>query len=93
MTIEGIIYKIFDVEQKTDRFKVRNFVLKTEDRYSPFISFQLTNKNTEVFEEDGIALGDEVEVSFDVGGKEYEARDGSGTKYFNVLTAWKILIK
>jgi len=93
MILEGKIHEIQDTMQKTESFKVRNFVLDNGDRYSPYVMFQLTNDNCGVFEDSHIQEGDNVEVSFNVGGKDYKDKNTGETKYFNILTAWKIVLR
>ena len=92
MTIKGMIYKVFKTEQKTDTFRVRSFVLKTAQQYSPFISMQLVNDNCEVFESEGIEENDMVRVDFELGGKSYADRHTGEEKFFNTVTAYKVVI-
>lgn len=79
---EGIVHKVFDVEQKSDTFKVRSFVVETEDQYPQFLNFQLVNDKCDLAE--NYTEGDRVKVSFDLRGREWQG------KYFTNLNAWKI---
>jgi single-strand DNA-binding protein len=42
LDITGKLHKVFDVEQKTDSFKAREFVIETPGEYPQFVKFQLT---------------------------------------------------
>lgn len=79
---EGVVHKIFDEEQKSDRFKAREFVIETEDQYPQMIKFQLVNDKCDLAS--GHNEGDRVKVSFDLRGREWQG------KYFTNLQAWKI---
>lgn len=79
---EGVLHKIFDEEQKSDRFKAREFVIETEDQYPQMIKFQLVNDKCDLANSHN--EGDKVKVSFDLRGREWQG------KYFTNLQAWKI---
>ena len=85
-TIQGELFKIMDSEQKSEKFTLRNFILKTRSDYPEYITFQL-HKRGKV---DNINLlknfkeGDIVEVSYNIKGREYNG------KYFNTLEAWRV---
>ena len=79
---EGIIHKIFDTENKTDKFQAREFVIKQEGNYPQFIKFQLTQDRCDLA--DKYKEGDSVKVSFDLRGREWNE------KYFTNLNAWRI---
>ncbi len=79
---EGVLHKVFDEEQKSDRFKAREFVIETEDQYPQFVKFQLVNDKCDLA--NGHNEGERVKVSFDLRGREWNG------KYFTNLQAWKI---
>lgn len=79
---EGVLHKVFDEEQKSERFKAREFVIETEDQYPQFIKFQLVNDKCDLA--NGHNEGERVKVSFDLRGREWNG------KYFTNLQAWKI---
>jgi len=81
-TLEGTLHKIFDTVQKTDSFRVREFVVVTEDRYPQTIKFQLSQDRCESI--DTHSVGDPVSVDFNVVGKEWN------DKYFVNLNAFRI---
>jgi hypothetical protein len=69
--------------QITDKFRVMDFVIQTPDeKYPQSIQFQVMNDRIQ--EMDKFTIGEEVEVSFDVRGREHNG------KYYNTLNALKI---
>ena len=80
---EGKIEKIFDTEQKTDTFSAREFVIEVSDgQYPQMVKFQLVQDKCELM--DDYAEGDQVEVDFDLRGRQWN------DKYFTNLQAWKV---
>jgi hypothetical protein len=76
---------ILKSEPKTisDKFRVMDFVIQTPDeKYPQSIQFQVMNDRIQ--EMDKFTMGEEVEVSFDVRGREHNG------KYYNTLNAFKI---
>jgi hypothetical protein len=80
--IEGIIHKIFDIEQKTASFQTREFVIQTEENYPQFVKFQMTQDRCNMI--DGYQENEKVKVFFDLRGREWNG------KYFTNLNAWRI---
>ena len=73
--------------QVTEKFSKREFVIETEDTYAQHVIFQLANDNTHKL--DGLSIGDSVEVSFNLRGREWTNPQGE-VKYFNTLEAWRV---
>ena len=87
--IKGTIKVIMDVQQISDKFKKREFVLDTKSgQYDQVIALQLTQDNVDMI--DAHKVGDEVNVSFDLRGREWTSPKDGQVKYFNTLSAWKI---
>jgi single-strand DNA-binding protein len=83
LTQRGIIHKIYDAEQKTEKFKVRNFVIKIPSpHYEQYAKFQLIKDRCDLIEP--YVTGEEVIVYFDIHGREWK-----GDFYTN-LSAWRI---
>ncbi|MCB9256937.1 MAG: DUF3127 domain-containing protein [Chitinophagales bacterium] len=82
LDIVGKLHKVFDVEQKTDSFKTREFVIETSGEYPQFVKFQTTQDRCSLIE--AFKEGDELKVHFDLRGREWQG------KYFTNLNAWKI---
>lgn len=90
--LSGKLVEIFPIEQKSERFKKREFVVeKTEnsgDRsFTDYVKFQATNDKCDML--NGMNKGDEVKVSFNIKGNRWEKNDGT-VSYFTNLDAWRI---
>ena len=87
--VTGRLHAIFDAQQKTERFRVREFVLELSEnpRYPQYVQFQLTGDRCESI--DGYSVGDEVTVEFSLRGREWQSPRGE-TRYFNSLDVWTI---
>jgi single-strand DNA-binding protein len=80
---EGVMHRIFDTEQKSASFQVREFVLEIPDgNYPQMAKFQLAQDKVNLV--DNYAIGEKVKVSFDLRGREWQG------KYFTTLNAWRI---
>ncbi len=80
---EGKIVKIFDAESKSASFTAREFVIEVADgQYPQMVKFQLVQDKCGLV--DGYNEGEEIEVDFDLRGREWNE------KYFTNLQAWKI---
>jgi hypothetical protein len=66
----------------SDKFSVREFVITTADKYPQEVIFQTVNDKMDIIAPYG--QGQEVTVSFNVRGREYNG------KYYNTLDAWKV---
>lgn len=82
-TLKGAVKLINEVKVISDKFSVREFVVTTPDaKYPQDIIFQTTNDKTAIL--DSIGVGQEVEVSYNLRGREFNGR------YYNTLDAWKV---
>lgn len=80
---QGKIVKIFDAESKSASFTAREFVIEVADgQYPQMVKFQLVQDKCSLV--DGYNEGEEIEVDFDLRGREWN------DKYFTNLQAWKI---
>jgi single-strand DNA-binding protein len=80
--IDGIVEKIYDTEQKTDTFQAREFVIRTEEQYTQYIKFQMTQDKCAMM--NNFKEGDRIKVFFDLRGRQWQ------DKYFTNLNAWKV---
>ena len=81
--VNGKLHRSFDTEQKTDKFRAREFVLEVEDgQYPQLVKFQLTQDKCDLL--DDYNEGDELTVHFDLRGREWNG------KYFTNLNAWRL---
>lgn len=82
-TIKGAIKLINPIKVISDKFSVREFVVTTPDaKYPQDIIFQTINDKMDVLE--SLGVGQQVEVSYNVRGREFNGR------YYNTLDAWKV---
>lgn len=82
MNVKGKIKSVGNTEQKSAKFSVRTFVLELEGKYPELVEFQLVNDNTLLI--NPFSAGDEIEVEFNLKGREYNGR------VYNSLQVWKI---
>lgn len=82
-TTTGRIKVINDTQTFPSGFQKREFVITTpDDKYPQDIKFELTKDRVERL--DQLAIGDLVEVEFDIRGNEYNS------KYYVNLSAWRV---
>jgi len=88
-SIKGTLKRKGVVEQVSDTFKKRTFVVEdASGQYAQTIEFQAVQDRVELL--DKIATGQPVEVTFFVRGREWtNPKDGS-VRVFNTLDAWKV---
>jgi hypothetical protein len=80
---KGKVILIGPEQVKSEKFTMKEFVIQTQDeKYPQTINFQISNKNMD--QVNSINIGEEVEVSFDIRGNEYNG------KYYNKLNAFKV---
>ena len=87
MQVAGKLVVINATQVVSDKFSKRIFVVETSDQYPQSIEFQLTQDKCDCL--DAYKLGDEVNVSLNIRGREWTSPAGE-VKYFNTLEAWKI---
>jgi hypothetical protein len=81
--VEGKLHRIFPTEQKSASFTAREFVLEVPDgNYPQLIKFQAVQDRCGLL--DNFSEGDQVRVSFDLRGREWNG------KYLTNLNAWRI---
>ncbi len=89
--LTGKLIEKYDVNQVSDRFRKREFVIEiTSGRsgmeFTDYAKFQLTQDRCDLI--DPFNINDEIRVFFDISGNKWE-KDGKVT-YFTNLRAWKI---
>jgi len=86
LVVKGKIEQILKPESGVSRagkeWNKQEFVIETEDQFPKKICFTLFGDKTSLIE--GIASGQEVEVSFNIESREYNGR------WFHNINAWKI---
>ena len=86
--LQGTIKVIKDTQEVSPKFSKREFVVTPPDeKYPQDVSFELQQDHTSML--DGFMEGQEVEVSFDIRGREWTSPTGD-VKYFNTLKAFRV---
>jgi hypothetical protein len=85
----GKIKVLGDVEQKTENFKVRKFVvtIDAESQYPQQVELQAANDKCDMLNQ--FTVGSDVKVAFNLRGREWTSPQGE-VKYFNTLDAWRV---
>ena len=87
MKVTGKIHFVGQVKQVSDKFKSKDVVILTDEKYPQYISIQFTQEKTELVNPKDI--GDQVEVSINLRGREWKSPTGE-IKYFNTIEGWQI---
>lgn len=81
--MKGKLILKLEPRQVSEKFRVMDFVIETPDeKYPQKVQFQILNDRIQ--EMDKYTLGEELEITFDIRGREYNG------KYYNSLNAYKI---
>lgn len=89
--LTGKLFEKFDTIQRTESFKIREFVIEKSDdvngkTITNYIKFQSVQDKTGLV--DGINKGEEIKVHFNIRGSKWE-KEGK-VSYFSNLDAWRI---
>lgn len=87
----GIVHFIGATKQVSERFSKRELVIEIADnpKYPQFVQFEATGDRCERL--DGVKRGDEVELEFNLRGREWKSPSGE-VKFFNTLDVWKVKV-
>lgn len=87
--LTGKIKSLGNVEQKSEKFKVRKFVvtIDAESQYPQQIELQAANDKCDMLNQ--FTAGSDVTVSFNLRGREWTSPQGE-VKYFTTLDAWRV---
>ena len=89
-SMKGKVKVVGSTLQISETFSKREFVVTDDtNMYPQDIMFQLTKDKCNLI--DSLVIGDEVEVSFNLSGKEWVNPKDNSVRYFNTLDAWKIV--
>lgn len=80
--IKGKIIAINDEERVSDKFRKREFVVETDDKYPKQICFQLVNDKVDLI--DPYQVNETVMVHYNLESKQSKGR------WFTNATAWRI---
>lgn len=87
MEISGKIIAVLPLasgEGRNGAWRSQDYVLETLDQYPKKVCFNLFNDRIDQFP---MAIGDDVEVSFDIESREYNGR------WYTTVRAWKVTKK
>jgi len=87
MELVGKIKVIFDTQNISAKFRKRELVLVTEERYPQQILVEFTQDKISML--DDVAVGDEVRIQIDIRGREWTSPRGD-VKYFVSIQGWRI---
>lgn len=86
--LQGTVKLVNSTVQVSEKFSKREFVVtESTGMYPQDILFQATQDKCSLL--DAVQQGDNVEVSFNLRGREWTSPQGE-VKYFNTLDAWRI---
>lgn len=81
--LEGTVRHIFDTQTFASGFSKREFVIEVQDgKFPQMIKFECVKDKTSML--DGVSVGENVKVAFDIRGNEYKER------FYVNLNAWKL---
>jgi hypothetical protein len=89
MDIKGKAHYVSDIINVTDSFRKRELVVEFSEnpQYPEFVKFEAIQDRCSLM--DTVKTGDEVEVFFNLKGREWTNKQGE-KQYFNTLQLWKV---
>lgn len=87
MELVGRIKVIFDTQNISAKFRKRELVLETHERYPQPILVEFTQDKISLL--DRYSPGDEVRIQIDIRGREWTSPRGD-VKYFVSIQGWRI---
>lgn len=89
MKLQGVVYRIFAPVQVSEKLTKAELVISIQDsKYEQKISFQALNSACDQLR--GLTIGDAVEVTFDIKGREWTSPKNE-VKFFNSLDIYKVV--
>jgi len=85
--MQGTIIWLGETVTVSPKFKKREFVVETDEKYPQKILFQVSNDKCEHM--NNYQVGDYVELEYNLRGRDWKGKDGV-VKYFNTLECWRI---
>ena len=88
MEIQGSIKLIGDVQEISSTFKKRELVITTDEQYPQTLSIEFVQDKTDLLNK--FEVGQNVKVSINLRGREWENPQTKEIKYFNSIQGWRI---
>jgi hypothetical protein len=87
MKVTGKIHFVGALRVVSEKFKSKDVVLLTNEKFPQYITIQFTQDKTELVNQNDIGV--QVEVSINLRGREWKSPTGE-IKYFNTIEGWQI---
>ena len=87
MKVTGKIHFVGALRTVSEKFKSKDVVLLTDEKFPQYITIQFTQDKTDLISQEDI--GEQVEVSINLRGREWKSPQGE-IKYFNTIEGWQI---
>jgi hypothetical protein len=90
MNIKGTVKQVMDTVVVSEKFSKRDLIITDDsnEKYPQHIAIQFTQDRVSIL--DGLAPGDEVDVSINLRGREWTSPKDGVVKYFNTIEGWRI---
>ena len=85
MQVEGVLTKVGEVQQVSDKFKKREVWIQTNDQYPQDLSIQLSQEKADMFNQ---KVGDSVRLDINLRGRKWTNKEGK-EMVFNTIECWK----
>ena len=87
--MKGTIKRIEPVQVVSEKFKKQELILTVQDgQYEQTVSIEFQQDKTELL--DSFAPGQEVEIEYNLRGREWTNPKDGAVRVFNTLAGWKI---
>jgi len=89
MNIKGIVKQVMDTQVISEKFSKRDLILTTDGNtdYPQHLAIQFTQDKVSLL--DGLAPGDEIDISINLRGREWKSPKGE-VRFFNTIEGWRI---
>ena len=87
-TITGQIYDIYPVQQVSDSFRKREVIIVTMGEYPQHVKIEFTQDRCDALNE--YQRGQPVTINYDLRGRLYQKKDGTGEGCFTSVQGWRI---
>ena len=87
--INGTVHVINETFVMSEKFKKRELVIQTDDKFPQFVTIQFVNDKCDLLS--NLRIGDFVSINYNLRGREW-TKDNV-TKYFNTVEGWSIELK
>ena len=87
MQLTGTLRTVRDIQQISEKFQKREFIIETLGQYKQTIQLELQGDKCDII--DSYAIGEEVVCDININGRIWVNPQGE-EKCFNTIVAWKI---